>query len=376
MDRAAFEAAGLYDPLAPNAAERLQLLEWLASDGVTIDQMLSAVRDGSLVGVAGDLALRPLPHLTLAELAVRVDLPAEQIRELSLAAGLLPGSPSQPVFTNADAEALRAFIAGAALFGAAPVRRFARTVGAALAQIAEAAVALYLSTEGPVLASRASELVLAQQNLRAIRSLDGVQLALQGLFRAHMATAIRRQRLARRQQSIDTLHLTVGFVDLVGFTTLSRQMTSTELAAVIDRFEESAHDIVTARDGRLVKLIGDEVMFVSVDPRAACDTALALLERFVDDANVAPRGALAFGALLFRGGDYYGPIVNLASRLADLAVPHEILVTPEVAAQVADPALRFEPAGKRMLKGFEAPATVLTVGRAPGSTGVPAGGGP
>lgn len=145
---------------------------------------------------------------------------------------------------------------------------------------------------------------------------------------------------------------------------MSQQMTSAELAAVIDRFEESAHGIVTARDGRLVKLIGDEVMFVSVDAGAACDTALALLERFVGDPNIAPRGALACGPLLFRGGDYYGPIVNLASRLADLAVTGEILVTPEVGAQVADPRLRFEPAGKRMLKGLDEPTTVLTVGRA------------
>ena len=87
-----------------------------------------------------------------------------------------------------------------------------------------------------------------------------MQVLLHGLFRAHMATAIRRLRQARREQSIDSLHLTVGFVDLVGFTTLSRRMTSRQLAEVIDRFEESAHDVVTARDGRLVKLIGDEVM--------------------------------------------------------------------------------------------------------------------
>jgi len=365
MDHAAFQAAGLYDPQAPHATERLQLLEWLASEGVTIEQMTAALREGVLVGLAGDLALRPLPHRTLAELAARVDLPVEQVRELSIAAGLLPGSPGQAAFTDADGEALRAFVGGAALFGADPVKRFARTVGSALAQIADAGVALYLSTaEGPLLASQASELMLAQENLRAIRSLDGVQLALQALLRAHIAIAIRRQRLARRQQSVDTLHLNVGFIDLVGFTTLSQRMTSAELAVVIDRFEESAHDIVTARDGRLVKLIGDEVMFVSVNARAACDTALALLERFVGDPNVAPRGALAYGPLLFRGGDYYGPIVNLASRLADLAVTHEILVTPEVAAQVADPAFRFEPAGKRMLKGLDAPTTVLTVGRA------------
>jgi adenylate cyclase len=365
MDVTAFEAAGLYDPQAPDAAERLELLEWLASRGTTIEQMVYAARQSSLVGLAGDLALRPIPTLTLAELAARVGLPAEQIREISLAAGLRAGSPGERAFTDEDAEIFRAFVAGATLFGATPTKRLARTVGAALAQIADAAVGLYVVTaEGPLLASKASLLALAQQNLRGIQSLDAVHVLLHGLFRAHMATAIRRQRLARREQSIDTLHLTVGFVDLVGFTTLSRRMTSRELAEVIDRFEESAHDIVTARDGRLVKLIGDEVMFVSVDASAACDTALTLLERFADDQPVTPRGALASGELLFRGGDYYGPIVNLAARLADLAVPHELLVTPEVAAQVAGEGLRFEPAGKRMLKGFDDPVAVLTVGRA------------
>jgi class 3 adenylate cyclase len=365
MHAAGFQAAGLYDPQASNAVERLELLEWLASQGATVEQMVSAAREDSLVGLAADLALRPIPHLTLAELAARVGVPAEQIRAMSLAAGLRSEPSDRPAFTDADVEIFQTFVAEAALFGATPVRRFARTVGTALAQIAEAAMALYLvSTEGPLVAAGASDLELAQQNLRAIESIDGLQRVMQGLFRAHMATAIRRQRLARRRESVDTLHLTVGFVDLVGFTTLARQMTIRELAEVIDRFEETAHDVVAARDGRLVKLIGDEVMFVSVDARAACDTALALLERFQNDPSVAPRGALACGDLLFRGGDYYGPIVNLAARLADLAVPHEMLATPEVAAQVADQALCFEPAGKRMLKGFDTPVTVLTVGRA------------
>jgi len=365
MNTAEFEAAGLYDATSPKAAERLDLLEWLVSQGVTIDQMVLAAQQTSLTGLAGDLALRPIATLTIEDLAVRVGLPAEQIRAISLATGLRPGAPNEPVFTDDDAEVFRAFGTGAALFGGpAPTKRFARTIGAALAQIAEAAVALYMvNAEGPLLASNATELALAQQSLHAIQSLDAVQVLLRGLFRAHMATAIRRQRLARREHSLDTLHLTVGFVDLVGFTTLSRQMTNRQLAEVIDRFEESAHDIVTARDGRLVKLIGDEVMFVSVDASAACDIGLTLLERFENDPFVTPRGALASGELLFRGGDYYGPIVNLAARLADLAVPHELLVTPEVAAQVAENRFRFEPAGKRMLKGFEEPALVVTVAR-------------
>src|SRR5262249_27724587 len=110
-------------------------------------------------------------------------------------------------------------------------------------------------------------------------------------------------------------------------------------------------------------LIGDEVMFVAADAGAACDAALSLVEHFADDPSVTPRGALATGDLVIRGGDYYGPIVNLASRVAELAVPTELLVTAEVAAEVRSPSIRFEPAGKRMLKGFEAPVTLLTVER-------------
>ena len=85
---------------------------------------------------------------------------------------------------------------------------------------------------------------------------------------------------------------------------------------MIERFEETAYDVATARDGRVVKLIGDEVMFVTVDPAAACDIGLTLFERFADDAAVTPRGGLAYGDLLLRGGDYYGAVVNLAARVA------------------------------------------------------------
>mgnify|MGYP001168643088 CR=1 FL=1 len=65
-----------------------------------------------------------------------------------------------------------------------------------------------------------------------------------------------------------------------------------------------------------------------------------------------------------RGGDYYGPVVNLASRLGDLAVPREILVTPAVVEAAQGAAFRFEPAGKRMLKSVEEPQAVYAAARA------------
>ena len=190
---------------------------------------------------------------------------------------------------------------------------------------------------------------------------------------AHVEDAARRLDPTSLDQSLSTTALAVGFVDLVGFTPLARRIDVRSLAAVIDRFEETAHDVATEGGGRVVKFIGDEVMFVAQDPGAACDIALTLVERFAGDDSVTPRGALAAGDVLIRGGDYYGPTVNLAARMADLAVPGEILVTEEAAAHARATGLRFEAAGRRTLKGFDAPVRLLSVERPDGPAGAVTG---
>ena len=368
MDATEFEAAGLYDPRAPNAAERLALLRWMAARGLTREQMVRALRHGSLTGLAGDLALRPGGRLTLAELAARVGSTPERVEAFRLAAGLPQVEADEAAFSEDDAGTFAAFAAGATQFGEIPVRRFVRVMGSSLARIAEAAVSLfYANVEALIRAAGAGELALAEANLRAVERIEVMPTVLASLFRAQLEIAIRRFRRAHLTPSGDTARFTVGFVDLVGFTTLSRRMTARELGTVVDRFEDTAHDVATARGGRIVKLIGDEVMFVTVTAAAACDIALTLVEQFAGDPSITPRGGLATGDLLFRGGDYYGPIVNLAARLADVAVPGELLVTPELAAEAGSAGWRFEPAGKRLLKGFEQPVTLLAVERAGGS---------
>jgi adenylate cyclase len=364
MDARDFETAGLYDPRGPRAAERLELLQWLAARGVGLDQMVAAAHASTLTGLAGDLALRPGPRLSAREIATRYDLDLDYVMQLSLAVGLPPPSADAQVFTDEDARTLVAAQGGAAFFGQTAALRFSRVVGSSLARIAEAAVSLFqVNVEDPLKRSGETELTLAQQNVRGIESLAMVRMLMQTVFSAQMETAIRRFREARPRASADTATMAVGFVDLVGFTTFTRHVSTAELADVVSRFEEAAYDIAAARDGRVVKLVGDEVMFVTRDPAAACDVGLALFERFESDAAVTPRGGIAIGELLVRGGDYYGPIVNLAARVAQIAVPHELLVTTEVADAVGA-ALRVEPAGKRMLKGFDEPVALASAQRA------------
>jgi adenylate cyclase len=364
MTRADFQAAGLYDPSAPNAAERLELLEWLGGRGVTLERMKEAASRGLLTALAGDLELERGPRYTLAEIVERTGLSPDVVREMNLAVGL-PVLGEEHVFTDVHLHMYGFFKGGSALFGEGPVLRFMRIVGSSLARLAEAAVSLfYVNVEGPMRRRGTTERAIAEAGLRAIESIEALQFMVHGLFRTHMESTIHRFRNLQLGRLVDTAHMTVGFVDLVGFTPLASRLPPSELAALVERFEVTAHDVVTSRGGRVVKLIGDEVMFVTVEATAGCDAALALIERFAGDPTVTPRGALATGDLVLRGGDYYGPIVNLASRLAELAVPAELLVTTDLAAEARSPAFRFEPAGKRMLKGFDEPVTLLTVARA------------
>jgi len=138
-------------------------------------------------------------------------------------------------------------------------------------------------------------------------------------------------------------------------------MTTGTLAELVTRFEAGAHDAVTASGGEVVKLIGDEVMYIADTAAQACRVAIAL-ERTFAEVGVTPRGGVAVGPVLARGGDYYGPVVNAAARLVGLAAPAEVLVTHAVHEEAASGAgLLFAPAGRRALKGFTEPVEAFSL---------------
>ena len=132
-------------------------------------------------------------------------------------------------------------------------------------------------------------------------------------------------------------NLAVGFADMVGFTVLSQHLGDAELAAVVSRFEELAHDTVVALGGRVVKMIGDEVMFVVQTATGAAEIGLSLAEAYADDELLSDvRVGLAVGPVLVQDGDFYGPVVNLASRLVGVANPGTVLVSGELRATLVD----------------------------------------
>jgi adenylate cyclase len=363
VDEAELQDAGLYDPTAPNAPDRLALLRWIADHGVGTDRMVEAQKSASLTGLVADLVIRPGERFTLVEAARRAGLTPEQVQRVWQASGFRPADDETPSLTEDDVETFKAFRFAAEMFGWPATVQFTRVIGSSLARIAEGAVSLFsVNVEAGLAEQAAGELALAKANLEATNVLSGLRAVLDILFRDHVEAAITRLRVTRVEgQPYGTARVAVGFVDLVGFTPLSLTMPTPELAAIVEDFEGRAADVVVSHGGRVVKLIGDEVMFVSIDSAGACAIALDLVDEFRSSARVAPRGGVAYGIVITRGGDYYGPVVNLAARIADLAVPSEVLVSAEVAE--FDVSFHFEPAGRRLLKGFSEPVPLFAASR-------------
>lgn len=134
-----------------------------------------------------------------------------------------------------------------------------------------------------------------------------------------------------------TVRMAVGFADMSGFTSLTRQASEAELRELLDAFETTASEAVAAQHGRIVKTIGDEVFFVAATPEQAAEIALTMLAEAEQDERLPPlRVGLAAGEVVTRLGDVYGSTVNIASRLTSLCRPGWVLVDREMAHALRD----------------------------------------
>jgi adenylate cyclase len=156
-----------------------------------------------------------------------------------------------------------------------------------------------------------------------------------------------------------TVQRTVGFVDLVGYTSATAGWSLRELTGVLIEFDLRTSEIVAAGHGQIVKTIGDEAMFVTEDVDDACQIALDLIATS-GGTLPAVRIGLACGEMASVFGDLYGPDVNLASRLVDVAEPSTAVVSEQVRGGQSG-RFRFEELPPLTLKGFVGPTTAYRI---------------
>jgi adenylate cyclase len=191
---------------------------------------------------------------------------------------------------------------------------------------------------------------VARANADAAALMPLVGAGLDVLLRQHLIGARRTIIGDTGDSGYETRQMCVGFIDLVGSTALAQRLSTRALGAVLTEFEHLSTDTVTSAGGRVVKLIGDEVLYTTGDERQACAIALGLVAAFAQHETVPPvRAGVAGGEVMMRDGDVFGPVVNLAARAVKVAGTGEV-VAP--AAVVAAAGVRAEPLGPRELKGI------------------------
>lgn len=190
------------------------------------------------------------------------------------------------------------------------------------------------------------------------RLADELEPLLVYTWRRHLAAAVARMVADADPEggAHGGLMRGVGFADLVSFTSLVRRLSERELGVVVQRFEDLATDAITAHGGRVVKTVGDEVLFVALDAPATARIGLAL-QAAIDTDPLLPQAriGLAYGPVVSRLGDVFGTTVNKAARLTAVAPSGRILVDEALAAGLrADPDLRATRQRTRTLRGVGA----------------------
>ena len=259
-------------------------------------------------------------------------------------------------FADADVDALRRIV-GLVERGVVDeelARGLIRAMGHTTARLGEWQVTALFEQLTDVGGLPASEARLAAVQVISDHLEDFERLLVYAWRRQLAALAGRAARAPSSDDQAVVLKLTVGFADLVSYTRLAQRLKERELSRLVGRFEVVASDVVAGCGGRIVKTVGDEVLYVADDPASGAEIALQLAERIgADEALPDVRVGVSTGTVVARLGDVFGTTVNLASRLTAMAPPGTVLVGPGMVAVLADsPAYAVEDVEVRDVRGL------------------------
>ncbi|WP_067437067.1 adenylate/guanylate cyclase domain-containing protein [Nocardioides jensenii] len=287
------------------------------------DPELFAALEATLLGQA--------PHLNRLDVIEQSGVTSERATNLWLALGFpSPASDDELLFTDADVEAVRTLerLVSSGVVDPRTENALTRSMGRSFSRLAEWEIAevatMMLGSRRNLVFSEIEPVVAT-----ALPALSGLQ---EYVWRRHLANAAGRLLLQAAEEDVVQA---VGFADIVGYTRRTRSLSADELADMVERFESTVNSVISENGARIIKTIGDEVLFVADDPVAAGRIALTLAQSHETDEEFPQvRVGLAHGPVLARLGDVYGEVVNIASRLTSIARPGKVLVNRDLADQL------------------------------------------
>lgn len=336
-------------------------VEALVTLGLERDVAVRAVAEGRVPLALVSPLLEHDRTLTAAEAAERIGLPVDYLLERDRALGL-PDGVGYSEAEVAELEPLRELLQ---LLSVEGVLRNMRADAQALTRIAMSNLQLVnAEIAEPLREDGGNDIAVALALAEAARSLLPHSIPLlASSFRRILTHLLSTEIVAvgSRAHPGET-PVAVGFVDIVGYTSLTARIDPDGLDEVLEAFEVLCYRVGHDHDNvQLVKFLGDAAMYVGIDATSLAATLLEIVTAPDEDNALegSPiRGGMSAGPVLMRGGDYYGPPVNLAARLTDHARPGTVLADEDLQEELTGFHLRRVPPMRLRGIGFRRPVRV------------------
>jgi adenylate cyclase len=348
--------------------ERARLIDYLLRHGISREEVGEAARTNQLPLLVLSRTLAGRATLTRAQMARQSGVPVVLVDAITRALGVASGNEDEALYSPREVQAIRLIGALRSVYSDDDLVEVASVVGRAVHEIAEATLELFRRRfTKPFAEAGAGEL---EMMLRLATVIDltvpttGPMLEL--VLRRQLEVTSRAEAVMRLERSgtLDgQVDMAVGFADIVGFTAASAKLNALEISQIAARLLRCAEEVFPRHGARLVKTIGDAVMFTGPDTACAAEAAGDLLRAW-KKAGVPPlRVGIAEGPMLRAYADYFGRTVNVASRLSDAAPAGAIYAArpagPIGATTWKQHRLRVREAGEKSLKGIDGKVAVL-----------------
>lgn len=297
------------------------------------------------------------PVYTADRLCATTGIDLDDARRLWRSLGFPELDPEAVIFTDQDATAL-GLVKLAAERGMVDMDtavNLTRALGQTMSRLADWNIA----TLSPKLETGDTGDGLAARRLdeawRLISEMGGTfEELLLYAWRRHLAAAVARvAMLSDSGDEADTRHVTVGFADIVAFTALSNEIGEDRVGDLVEIFESRCQDVVSALGGRVIKSLGDSVLFVVDDAVRALDIADGIIGVIGRDPRMPDiRIGLASGPVAMRLGDVFGPPVNMAARLTGVARRNRMIIDESTASLLPPEQFEVRRLPARPLRGF------------------------
>jgi adenylate cyclase len=313
--------------------ENARLVDYLLRHGIKWEELLEEARENRLPQLVLTQALGGRGGLTRDDVVrrsgVSVELAVSIWRALGAAA---PADPNEPVYTTAEVEALRLIAAMGAIYTEDDLIEVTSVVGRAMHEVAEAILELFRRRiANPFAEAGGGELEMMLRMATVIDvTVPTMSPLLELALRRQLESSSRAETILRYEAATGALggeiEQAVGFADIVGFTAASSRLSALEVSQMAETLLKCAEVAFLAGGVRIVKSIGDAVMFTAPDVVTACAAAADLLKE-AEAAGLPPlRIGVAYGPMLRAYADYFGRTVNIASRLSEVGPSGEILL--------------------------------------------------